>query len=45
MLGDIEARLIYRTWLMGMKEKFMEKKEVSGELSAGYLKEGEWTHK
>ena len=44
ILGDLEARLAHRAWLMGMKEKFMEKKKILKEITVGYLKEGKWVH-
>jgi len=42
ILGDFEARLEHRAWLMKMKEKFKEKKGILKETTAGYLKEGKW---
>jgi multimeric flavodoxin WrbA len=44
-LGDLEARLAHRAWLMGMKEKFNEKKKILKEVSAQYLNDGQWIHK
>jgi multimeric flavodoxin WrbA len=44
-MGDLEARLVHRAWLMGMKEKFIEKKKILKEVSAGYLNDGKWIQK
>ena len=44
-LGNFEARLAHRAWLMGMKEKFEEKKKILKEISAAYLKDGKWIRK
>jgi len=45
ILGDLEARLDHRAWLMGMKDNFMDKKKILKEITAGYLKEGKWVRK
>ncbi len=45
ILGDLEARLAHRSWLMGMKDKFKEKKAILKEVSIGYSNEGRWVHK
>jgi hypothetical protein len=42
---DLEARLAHRSWLMGMKDKFKEKKEILKKVSIGYSNEGKWIHK
>ncbi|MFA6224227.1 MAG: flavodoxin family protein [Desulfomonilaceae bacterium] len=45
ILGDLEARLAHRSWLMGMKDKFKERKAILKDVSIGYSNEGRWVHK
>ena len=42
VLRDLGSRIAHRAWLMGMKEEFMEKKELLKGLSARYLSQGRW---
>ena len=44
IVGDLEARLAHRSWLMGMKRKFSEKKKTLKEITTGYRQEGQWFH-
>jgi multimeric flavodoxin WrbA len=45
ILGDLESRLAHRSWLMGMKDKFRDKKEILKKASIEYSEEGRWIHK
>ena len=45
ILGDLKSRVAHRSWLMGMKDKFKEKKAILREVSVGYSNEGRWIHR
>jgi len=44
IVGDLESRLLHRKWLVGMKQKFLEKRELLKSITCGYREEGKWMH-
>jgi hypothetical protein len=42
LLGDFQVRLAHRAWLMGMKEKFLEKRMILKSVCDEYAQDGKW---
>jgi hypothetical protein len=42
LLGDLQARLAHRAWLLSMKEKFLEKKTALKSVCNEYARGGRW---